>query len=215
MFIMSHKDEQAFTLAEVLITLGIIGIVAAMTMPSLIQSYKKQEATARLKKFSSIMSQAVIMSEMENGEMADWTYTAESDTVTNSMATKEFFMTYFAKYIKYISTEDNAGVNKWFQVNLPDGTYFQMYRGDCIDFIFDINGAKYPNLEGRDIFRFLACPTNNQILCSGKGGWCSYYSRNDTTREKKLEKCKQKKMYCSGLLEYDNWEFKSDYPHRL
>ena len=81
---MSHKDEQAFTLAEVLITLGIIGIVAAMTMPSLIQSYKKQEATARLKKFSSIMSQAVIMSEMENGEMADWTYTAESDTVTQT-----------------------------------------------------------------------------------------------------------------------------------
>ena len=204
----------AFTLAEVLITLGIIGVVAAMTMPSLIQSYKRQEATARLKKFSSMMSQAVIMSEMENGEMADWTYTAESGTVTNSMATKEFFMTYFAKYIKYISTEDNAGVNKWFQVNLPDGTYFQMYKGGCIDFFLDINGSKYPNLEGRDIFRFLACPTT-QSFCSGKGGWCSYYDKNDTTREKRLERCKQQKQYCSGLLEYDNWEFKSDYPHRL
>lgn len=33
---MNNKDEQAFTLAEVLITLGIIGVVAAITMPSLI-----------------------------------------------------------------------------------------------------------------------------------------------------------------------------------
>ncbi len=211
---MSHKSANAFTLAEVLITLGIIGVVAAMTMPSLIQNYKKQEATARLKKFSSMMQQAIIMSEMENGDMTDWTYTATSDTVTNSMTTKEFFMAYFAKYIKYISTEDNTGVNKWFQVNLPDGTYFQMYKGGCVDFFFDINGTKYPNREGRDIFRFLACPAT-QNFCSGKGGWCSYYTEYDTTREKRLTNCKQSAMYCSGLLEYDNWEFKSDYPYRL
>lgn len=35
-------NKKAFTLAEVLITLGIIGIVAALTMPSLIANYKKQ-----------------------------------------------------------------------------------------------------------------------------------------------------------------------------
>ena len=35
------KKFFAFTLAEVLITLGIIGIVAALTMPSLIANYKK------------------------------------------------------------------------------------------------------------------------------------------------------------------------------
>lgn len=211
---MEQKNSVAFTLAEVLITLGIIGVVAAITMPSLIQNYKKQEATVRLKKFNSMMSQTVIMAEMEHGEMANWTYTATSDTVTNSMATKEFFMTYFAKYIKYISTEDNATVNKWFQVNLADGTYFRMYKGGCVDFLFDINGAKYPNLEGRDIYRFLACPSG-QSFCSGKGGWCTYHYKEDITREKRLERCKQDKMFCSGLLEYDNWEFKPDYPYRL
>ena len=40
----------AFTMAEVLITLGIIGIIAAITMPSLIKNYKKHEAEVRLKK---------------------------------------------------------------------------------------------------------------------------------------------------------------------
>lgn len=40
----------AFTLAEVLITLGIIGVVAAMTMPSLIQNTKEKEAISKLKK---------------------------------------------------------------------------------------------------------------------------------------------------------------------
>ena len=40
----------AFTLAEVLITLGIIGVVAAMTMPALIANTKKSEISAKLKK---------------------------------------------------------------------------------------------------------------------------------------------------------------------
>ncbi len=34
--------KNGFTLAEVLITLGIIGIVAAMTMPALIANYQKK-----------------------------------------------------------------------------------------------------------------------------------------------------------------------------
>ena len=44
----------AFTLAEVLITLGIIGIVAAMTMPSLIQNYQEKATVTRVKKEKTI-----------------------------------------------------------------------------------------------------------------------------------------------------------------
>ncbi len=64
--------KNGFTLAEVLITLGIIGIVAALTMPSLIQNSKRQETSARLKKFYSTMSQALIMAELDNGPIKDW-----------------------------------------------------------------------------------------------------------------------------------------------
>ena len=49
----------AFTLAEVLITLGIIGVVAAMTLPSLIQNYQKKALATQTQKFYSTMSQAV------------------------------------------------------------------------------------------------------------------------------------------------------------
>ena len=37
-----YKNKKGFTLAEVLITLGIIGVVAALTMPALINSYEKK-----------------------------------------------------------------------------------------------------------------------------------------------------------------------------
>lgn len=50
-------NKKAFTLAEVLITLGIIGIVAALTMPSLIANYKKQEYVTQLKKAVSTIEQ--------------------------------------------------------------------------------------------------------------------------------------------------------------
>ena len=42
--------QTAFTLAEVLITLGIIGVVAAMTLPSLIANHQKQVYVTGLKK---------------------------------------------------------------------------------------------------------------------------------------------------------------------
>ena len=51
----------AFTLAEVLITLGIIGIVAAMTIPSLVQDYREKAQVTRVKKFYSVFAQAYAM----------------------------------------------------------------------------------------------------------------------------------------------------------
>ena len=43
-----NSKKTAFTLAEVLITLGIIGVVAAMTMPSLIANHKEKETVAKV-----------------------------------------------------------------------------------------------------------------------------------------------------------------------
>lgn len=56
--ISNKKRRAAFTLAEVLITLGIIGVVAAMTMPVLIQNFQKQVLTSRAKKAYSTLSNA-------------------------------------------------------------------------------------------------------------------------------------------------------------
>ena len=53
--------KQAFTMAEVLITIGIIGVVAAMTLPSLINNAQNKEFEEGLKRYYSILSQALDM----------------------------------------------------------------------------------------------------------------------------------------------------------
>ena len=54
-----NQCKAAFTLAEVLITLGIIGVVAALTMPSLIANYQKTQFETGVKKMASVVGQAV------------------------------------------------------------------------------------------------------------------------------------------------------------
>lgn len=61
-----------FTLAEVLITLAIIGIVAALTIPSVIQKYKEQATVTAVKKVYSTLSQAYTMALAENGSPENW-----------------------------------------------------------------------------------------------------------------------------------------------
>lgn len=53
----TYKIISAFTLAEVLITLGIIGIVAALTIPTLLYNQQKQAAASQVKEAYSILSQ--------------------------------------------------------------------------------------------------------------------------------------------------------------
>ena len=54
----AHLPKSAFTLAEILIVIGVIGIVAAMTIPNLILSVEDKETVARVKKIYSNLSDA-------------------------------------------------------------------------------------------------------------------------------------------------------------
>ncbi|MDR1167626.1 MAG: type II secretion system GspH family protein [Heliobacteriaceae bacterium] len=64
--------KKGFTLAEVLITLGIIGVVASLTMPTLIQNYQEKATVVKLKKIYSMLSQAYQSASMENGDPTNW-----------------------------------------------------------------------------------------------------------------------------------------------
>ena len=71
-----ERDESsrkiAFTLAEVLITLGIIGVVAALTLPSVIERHQKLETVTKLKKAYSTLSQAIERAKVDNdGRLAN------------------------------------------------------------------------------------------------------------------------------------------------
>ena len=101
-------------------------------------------------------------------------------------------------------------------IYLNDGSSFTIMKGTCIDFVFDINGNRKPNIEGRDKFRYLYCPK-----FSSQWGWTNgeklvpYKPVSITTREQALQKCRQDKAYCTALLSFDDWEFKEDYPYNL
>ena len=63
--------KAAFTLAEVLITLGIIGVVAAMTLPTLIAKYKDYELANRTRKTVSVINQAIQLAQAAYGTPGD------------------------------------------------------------------------------------------------------------------------------------------------
>ena len=55
-----------------LITLGIIGVVAALTIPILIQNYKKREVETSLKKIYTTVNQAIKKAELDYGDYHTW-----------------------------------------------------------------------------------------------------------------------------------------------
>lgn len=65
------KNYTAFTLAEVLITLGIIGVVAAMTLPALVNKYKERELITQVKKTYTSINQALALAQVKYGTPGD------------------------------------------------------------------------------------------------------------------------------------------------
>ena len=68
----ANYRKSAFTLAEVLITLAIIGVVAAMTIPTLISDYQEKVTVAKLKRLYSTISRSFLYSVAEYGEPNTW-----------------------------------------------------------------------------------------------------------------------------------------------
>ena len=64
--------KSAFTLAEVLITLAIIGVVAAMTIPTLISNYKEKVTVTKIKNFYSYFSNAYQLAKVDHGPISQW-----------------------------------------------------------------------------------------------------------------------------------------------
>ena len=122
----------AFTLAEVLITLGIIGVVAAMTLPSLIQNYQKKALATQTQKFYSTMSQAVKqymadygVDDLRNTPLAGDNY--EDWASPEAIASIRDFATKYLKVVKECnpSNEDDnncfAPVYRKWDNSIPDG----------------------------------------------------------------------------------------------
>ena len=236
----STPSKAAFTLAEVLITLGIIGVVAAMTLPTLIAQYEKNVVATRVKQTYSMITQAIKLSEVQNGELKYW---------DNSLEMDDFLEKYIFPYLKGVklcgegnSADVTAKCGSAVSVSgksytLPNGVNISVISPNALGgaaqslnkyflaVLIDVNSNKRPNFLGYDTFYF-------QLNSDGffPYGYSKGVTRDDIFNGFLVESangnnqevsCKKSKsddndaLYrhgCTMLLMIDGWEIKDDYP---
>ena len=167
----------AFTLAEVLITLGIIGVVAALTLPTLIQNYKKQTLVNQLKKVVNTIENAAQMAVADDG-VSSFKDTKLLSALTNlylckahgvSSSCNSGYLTVLNNYFKiidikgstssiYHDLDGNSLLPSGQTLVLTDGSeLFISTSNSTHNYInVDINGEQNgPNIFGYDFFRFI------------------------------------------------------------
>ena len=237
---MTKKEKPAFTLAEVLITLGVIGVVAAMTMPTLIQNYKKHVVETKLSKFYTVINEAVKMSETVNGDKRYWDELGrgfEEDNEGNPDYSKPLTLAWFEKYLKpylkYSKVEifNNKNTNGEVFVYFEDGSLLQLNKVVWTFYPNQKNLKIYKNQDdllqrsqstGTDSFCFLFEPNSTYSwLKYHKGkGVEPYMSGWDGSREKLLDDesigCRtnatNEPAYCTKLIQLNGWKIPKDYP---
>lgn len=220
--------KKAFTLAEVLITLGIIGVVVALTMPTLITKYQKRQTVAQLKSAYSILSNAVLLSINKNGPTSEWFYNNSPENASSwGNNAKNFYFTYLDEFLQvgeYCGikhTEPRKGACKEiyaqgdtiaYSVILKNGVGLTI-RGDSrtegMEIQLDINGAKNPNRCGRDGFIFEI--NTNEGLTPKKN---DLYGMEPCTRTLKNPNgyANWAGWGCAYVIMQNGWEIPKDYP---
>lgn len=173
------KTIKAFTLAEILITLGIIGIVAAITIPTLVKNIDDQANRNALKKAFSILSEVTTRVKTENNGTILGVCSTSTDCKNAFKAYLSFTKDCDASGVmgkcwgsSWKTTDNNAGWNLDSVTNsaglvLNDGMYMTFESvsatcartdgnnpASCFAMSVDVNGNKAPNKMGYDIFRF-------------------------------------------------------------
>lgn len=141
------NKKLAFTLAEVLITLGIIGIVAEMTIPTLMQNVTQMATIASAKKAFTTFSQAYNLAVNDNGTPDTWNMVAASSSTGSENALKvlqpyfkvsNFCGTSVAGCFPYVWYSARNGSNErfgdvgssWAGMQLQDGTSIHLLVRD-------------------------------------------------------------------------------------
>ena len=167
----TFKKVLAFTLAETLIVMGIIGVVAALTIPNLNSSTADKEKIAKVKKIYSNLNDALGRAQAVYGPYDEWLQ-LDSTSVAQTTRLGER-MTEFMKVSKNCKMEVNKGClssakvkfiagvaennsrdaeNSVYKFITADGTSVGFLDGGAI---VDIDGpTKGPTQYGKDIFMF-------------------------------------------------------------
>jgi len=233
--------KPAFTLAEVLITLGVVGVIAAMTLPMLAENYQRRIVETRLKRFYTTFNQAILRSIDVNGPYDGWAYTiSEKKDENGNMIYGRFeeiensFNLYLRPYLNIIYIQDVLYTNnsRTYLYYLADGSAFSYptsFNRDVHYYPKDpVKCLQQPAINRMGVcqFQFFFCPAcansaslkyhYNKGLEPYKFGW----SGNPTQLYEKSNgygcgETQEYGMYCTALIQYNNWQFPKDYPRKI
>ena len=159
--------KNAFTLAEVLITLGIIGVVSAMTIPTLVSRYHEDVYATQLRKVYSELSQAVekLLSESNAVSLNESrlrrdgagyllnNYFNVTKTCTNATISNCFATNYISRNSATIAASSYVPAYSSCAM-LSGGASICLGQLDSgnIPVAVDVNGPQGPNILGLDLF---------------------------------------------------------------
>lgn len=211
--------KYGFSLAEVLIALTIIGVIAAITIPIAINNYTTEQTVAKLKKAYSSVEQALRMSQATNGPLSTWDFTIRGDKFISTYLypylhlkegkIEELNNTTQYKFINrkpytnallsmngyYIALSDGAIliVDGWYDASLHR-------RGIAID----LNGYKKPNILGIDVFQYYISENGLITPC---------YDQDMTAVNNDCNKSSSDGgRCCSDRIMRNSWQILPDYP---
>ena len=233
---MNNNTILGFTMAEVLITIGIIGLVAAMTLPTLVQKYQTHVVETRLKKFYTIMNQAVLLSKSKNGDIEGWTYwikeekDEDGNDINMSDATDKSFQIYLAPFLNILYKKELIDGNgqKRYLYELTDGSAFAYQYHQNREIIFFPSNAekciKLPKKEsfGLCAFAFQFYPIENTTKWKylyNKG--IEPYLHNWDGKDESLYtgstySCDgDNPNYCTAIIARNGWKVPKNYPKRI
>lgn len=204
-----YSHSQAFTLAEVLITIGIIGVIAAFNIPTLIANVEKNSILSAVEKDYSILSQVSMSMASENGETLKNVFTDDPNLMYTQYLAKFKTVKECANtsgcFPSNVDYHNIQGTDIWglpidsnstlYKIILVDGNLFFIWDGSsgcnwtegsltnlCGDIGFDINGNKGPNVAGKDLFEFYVNKDGKVFPFGAEGYDCSTNSRYCTLK---------------------------------
>ena len=212
-----HKN--GFTLAEVLITLGIIGIVAAMTLPGIITNVQKKVVENQLKVFNTTINNAFRLSQVEHGtNFADWIKPNHSYSYTEM---REWLEEYLFPYIKHFNVSDcrvetNMGgstpfVQTYICFHMANGALVRVHitegNGDLVYFA---NGRMETNPRNKFSFQFARSKSEfiEPYIHNWNGNKASLVNNSTWGCYKGCTNC----AYCNKIIQLNNGEIPDDYP---
>ncbi len=237
---MKKKTLKSFTIAEILIVLGIIGVIAAITIPSLISNYRKSVVETRLKAFYSNINQAIAQSEIENGDKKYWDkmqdgYPSDAegnpDTSQTPLA-QAWYEKYLKNYLLTTKIEYSKTTIGKVMLYFPDGSLlllgsaswlFYPNAKDYTEVVAESGtSARNQKVCGTKYFTFLFNPsiTTTRNMYHYNKGVEPYGDSWDGTREFLLNKtsigCRKdattEAAYCTKLIQLNSWKIPDDYP---